>query len=127
MCDPETREQLRAVLIETYFSPEVRPALLEQGQVNCEVYEYSKSLMAAPEAGFGKEGAARNEKVRDQGFRLVRPLPLQKLRDGTVIDNYYTRIKRDHGFLRNLVAARLSPSVFKKRVASERFCIGLLP
>ena len=58
---------------------------------------------------------------------LVRPLPLQKLHNRTAIDNYYTRIKRDHGFLRNLLDAHLSPSAFRKRVVSARFCIGLLP
>lgn len=58
---------------------------------------------------------------------LVRPLPLHKLRDSAAIDKYYRRIQRDHGFLRNLLVARLSPSAFRKKVVSERFCIGLLP
>ena len=58
---------------------------------------------------------------------LVRPLPLQKPRNRTSIESYYTRIKRNHGFLRNLLEDRLSPSAFRERVASERFCIGLLP
>jgi putative restriction endonuclease len=34
MCKPETREQLRAVLIESYFSPEIRVKVLEQGHLN---------------------------------------------------------------------------------------------
>ena len=54
---------------------------------------------------------------------LVRPLPLPRLSNGTAVDNYYPRIKRDHGFLRNLLAARLSPSAFRKKVVSERFCM----
>jgi hypothetical protein len=58
---------------------------------------------------------------------LVRPLPLQKLQDKTAVDKYFTRIKRDHGFLQNLLDAHLSPAAFRKRVVSERFCIGLLP
>jgi len=58
---------------------------------------------------------------------LVTPLPLDKLRDSAAMDKYYRRIQRDHGFLRNLLDARLSLSAFRKRVVSERFCIGLLP
>ncbi|MBW1804328.1 MAG: hypothetical protein JRJ85_26790, partial [Deltaproteobacteria bacterium] len=55
LCDPETRERLRLVLIQTYFAPEVQPVLLEQGRVNYEAYEYGKKLLADPEAEYGKE------------------------------------------------------------------------
>ena len=69
LCDPETRERLRAVLIETYFAPEVHPVLLEQGQVNYEAYEYSRLLVTDPEAGYREESKEKSGKVRDQGFR----------------------------------------------------------
>jgi len=69
MCDPETRERLRLVLIQTCFPPEVQPTLLEQGRVNYEAYEYGKKLMADPEIQYGKDGKDKSRKARDQGFR----------------------------------------------------------
>jgi len=47
LCNPESRERLRAVLIEAYFAPEVEE----------------------PEAAHWDEGATTSGKVRDQGFR----------------------------------------------------------
>ncbi|HEY9430034.1 MAG TPA: hypothetical protein VI260_00960 [Blastocatellia bacterium] len=40
-----SREQLRALLIEKYFSPELHPGLLEQGIINIEAYRYSQNLL----------------------------------------------------------------------------------
>jgi putative restriction endonuclease len=73
MSNPESREVLRSVLIHTYFAPEIRPRLVEQGSVNITAHEYSRNLLAGiqdphvqwEEAG-GQEKVA---KVRDQGFR----------------------------------------------------------
>ncbi|MBU0681693.1 MAG: HNH endonuclease [Proteobacteria bacterium] len=69
---PSLRERLRAVLIEKYFAPEVRPLLLEQGEINLQAYEYGKSLLAASKSEeitleFKNESLGRQ--VRDQGFR----------------------------------------------------------
>ena len=69
LCDPETREQLRLVLIRTYFAPKVQPVLLEQGRVNYEAYRYSEGLLADPEVEYGKEEIEKSGRVRDQGFR----------------------------------------------------------
>jgi putative restriction endonuclease len=73
MCNPETREQLRAVLIKTYFAPEIQSQLVGQGMVNFEAYEYSKELLkiAETETSFelDKEESEQKKKVRDQGFR----------------------------------------------------------
>lgn len=73
MCNQETREQLRAVLIDTYFAPEIRPKLVEQGHVNYEAYEYSQTLLKVAEmqSPFGdeKEDSEKKRKARDQGFR----------------------------------------------------------
>lgn len=73
MCNRETREQLRAVLINTYFAPVIRPKLVEQGQVNYEAYEYSQKLLKVAEmkSPFGdeKEDFEKRRKARDQGFR----------------------------------------------------------
>jgi len=71
LCDLETRERLRLVLIQTYFAPEVQPALLEQGRVNYEAYEYGKKLLADPEAEYSREETEKSGKARDQGFRKV--------------------------------------------------------
>jgi putative restriction endonuclease len=71
--NPETRERLRAVLINTYFVPEIRPLVEKQGKVNYDAYKYSQTLlkMAEPEVqyGEGKEEEDFQQKVRDQGFR----------------------------------------------------------
>jgi predicted restriction endonuclease len=45
MLNPETRARLRTVLIRTYFTPELRPALLEQASVNVAAYKYSRDLI----------------------------------------------------------------------------------
>jgi predicted restriction endonuclease len=39
LCNPEIREHLRMVLINTYFAPEVISLLVDQGKVNYEAYE----------------------------------------------------------------------------------------
>jgi putative restriction endonuclease len=73
LCNTETRERFRAVLINTYFVPEVRPLVEKQGKVNYDAYHYSQTLlkMAEPEVpyGEGKGGNDFQERVRDQGFR----------------------------------------------------------
>jgi len=50
MCNPETREQLRAVIIQTYFAPDIQSKLVGQGMVNLAAYEYSKELLRVAEA-----------------------------------------------------------------------------
>jgi putative restriction endonuclease len=69
MCNPETREQLRAVLIHGYFAPEIRATLLDQGRVNYEAYEYGKKLLADPDKEYDER--EKKSKARDQGFRKV--------------------------------------------------------
>jgi putative restriction endonuclease len=73
LCNPETRERLRAVLINTYFVPEIRPLVEKQGKINYDAYHYSQTLlkMGEPEVEYG-EGRGEDdfqERVRDQGFR----------------------------------------------------------
>jgi putative restriction endonuclease len=53
---PSLRERLRAVLIEKYFAPEVRPLFLEQGEINYQAYEYGKRLLAASKVGRNNSG-----------------------------------------------------------------------
>jgi len=73
MCKPETREQLRAALIETYFAPEIRPRILEQGHLNYAAYQYSEKLLKVAEGkkDFGKatDESDWQKKIRDSGFR----------------------------------------------------------
>ena len=73
ICNPVTRDQLRTVLLDTYFAPEIRPLLVEQGSINVAAYEYSRELLKEvreTERIWGEdEASGKNEKVRDQGFR----------------------------------------------------------
>ena len=73
MCKPETREQLRAILFETYFAPEIRVKVLEQGQLNYAAYQYSEKLLKVAEwkKQFEKpeDEPEWQKKIRDSGFR----------------------------------------------------------
>ena len=73
MCKPETREQLRATLIESYFAPEIRMKVLEQGLLNYAAYQYSQELLnvAEEKKDFGKvtDEFDWQKKIRDSGFR----------------------------------------------------------
>lgn len=73
LCTEVSRDMLRAVLIETYFAPEVQPALMEQGSVNAEAFHYSLSLLErARTQEFREEAAEEGDyrlSARDQGFR----------------------------------------------------------
>ncbi len=73
MCKPETREQLRAALIETYFAPEIRTKVLEQGHLNYAAYRYSEKLLKVAEwkkdFGKAKDESDWQKEIRDSGFR----------------------------------------------------------
>jgi len=72
LCDSKSREQLRAVLVEAYFSKEMQAVVLEQGVVNLQSYQYSRKLLqvAEQQSLFGEEPTQENrQKSRDQGFR----------------------------------------------------------
>jgi len=73
MCKSETREQLRAVLVTTYFAKEVQPALVEQGSINREAYRYSNELLKRIKEHMRPwsetDSDEKVKKVRDQGFR----------------------------------------------------------
>ena len=72
LCERKSRDQLRSVLIETYFSVDARSAVLEQSVVNIQSYRYSKKLLRVTEQqeliGKKLEDKGR-QKARDQGFR----------------------------------------------------------
>jgi putative restriction endonuclease len=73
LCVEESRNVLRAILIETYFAPEVRPRLIEQGIINAEAFQYSQELLEQARQQKIKEAVAEEERyrpaARDQGFR----------------------------------------------------------
>ena len=73
MLNPESREILRSTLINTYFAPEIRPRLLEQGSVNIIAHEYSEKLLTGvqepPVPWEEAEGPEKAGRIRDQGFR----------------------------------------------------------
>jgi putative restriction endonuclease len=67
-----SRDLLRSVLIETYFAPDVRSSLIEQGAVNREAFLYSKELLERQGAQSVGETLAQEvyrPAARDQGFR----------------------------------------------------------
>jgi len=70
---PDTREQLRATIIQTYFAKEIQSKILECGNVNVKAYEYSKALLKEVKdkqrPWDSIDSNERTEKVRDQGFR----------------------------------------------------------
>jgi putative restriction endonuclease len=45
LLDGKERDELRRVLIETYFAPDVRPKLVEVGQITAESFQYSLELL----------------------------------------------------------------------------------
>jgi len=69
----ESRNVLRTVLIETYFAPDMQPALAEQGAINLEAFHYSQALLEQARAQHIEERLVDAEHyqpaVRDQGFR----------------------------------------------------------
>jgi len=73
LCVEESRNLLRAVLIETYFTPDTQPALVEQGSVNLEAFHYSQALLEWARSHQAKEELVDKERyrpaARNQGFR----------------------------------------------------------
>jgi putative restriction endonuclease len=68
----EPRNALRSVLIQTYFVPEYHPALLQQGSVNLQTYQYSSELIKNVRQQVKESVADEDEfqvNIRDQGFR----------------------------------------------------------
>ena len=69
----ENRGRLRSVLIETYFSPEIRPLVVEQSITNRGAFSYSEELLRRPEDSRVEETLSLEEAyrpaIRDQGFR----------------------------------------------------------
>ena len=66
-----SRNELRRVLIEKYFTPEAQAALLNQGVVNQEAYQYSETLLRQAKDKLFREGAFQDYQTaaRDQVFR----------------------------------------------------------
>jgi putative restriction endonuclease len=73
LCIQEMRDALRTVLIQTYFSAEMHPRLVEQGHINIEGFQYSQKLLEKARTKIVKESSGSfqeiSRKVRDQGFR----------------------------------------------------------
>jgi len=58
---------------------------------------------------------------------LVRPLPLDRLNKGKEIEKYFIRVRRDHGFLKNIFDITLKTKTVVNRLVSTKFSIGLNP
>ena len=66
-----SRDELCRVLAEKYFTPEAQAALLNQGVVNQEAYQYSNTLLKQAKDKLFREGNFQDYQraSRDQGFR----------------------------------------------------------
>ena len=74
LCQEESRNLLRTVLIENYFAPELHAGLVEQGIINKEAFQYSQSLLEKSRHQQVQEDTETEKyapAVRDQGFRRV--------------------------------------------------------
>lgn len=72
LCVEESRNVLRTVLIETYFASDTQEALVKQGIINSEAFEYSQFLLSRARQAAKEETVIEKEyqqPVRDQGFR----------------------------------------------------------
>lgn len=75
LMQPEAREQLRMVLINTYFAPEIRPILVKQAKVNVAAYQYRLDLFKAKDAAehpgvwLNRQEPEVAAGARNQGFR----------------------------------------------------------
>lgn len=74
ICLKETRDTLRKVLIETYFSPTVQPQLEQLSHINKAALDYSLDLLNKPTQPHkikenSEPAADYIKQVRDQGFR----------------------------------------------------------
>jgi len=67
LCAPDKREQLRSVIIHTYFDPAVQTEVNHCGKVNVKSFNYSREIMEVGETKGVFELV--DKKVRDQGFR----------------------------------------------------------
>lgn len=59
MQDPQGRNRLRAVLIESYFAPELRPLVVNLGEITAEAFQYSFDLLSSANKRFRLGGKQR--------------------------------------------------------------------
>lgn len=71
MQDSESREQLRRVLVETFFAQDAKPDVYDQGRVNKEAYHYSQKLFEQASGNASPHSREVEQPVRAQGFRHV--------------------------------------------------------
>jgi putative restriction endonuclease len=65
----KSREELRAALLNTYFTPDIRQLLLREAAENQEAFEYSQRLLQVAEAAMPFGQPDKPQQIRDQGFR----------------------------------------------------------
>jgi putative restriction endonuclease len=77
---PQSRDELRRVLVETYFAPQVRAAIVEVGVITAQSFEYSRNLLSRSREPF-------------------------TLKEAPELAAQYTTESRSTGFRRTIVAA----------------------
>jgi putative restriction endonuclease len=76
LSEPDARDALRRVLIEKYFTPDIRHEVVKVGRITSESFEYSRELIDRVKGRFTlKEAPATDEtyltEARSVGFRRV--------------------------------------------------------
>ena len=72
LSDDDTRESLRRVLVETYFSDAVQASIVDQGRVHVEAYRYSRALLEhLLDQASASPVHEPDEPVRSRGFRMT--------------------------------------------------------
>ena len=68
-CEDQSREELRNVILDTYFSQDIREVLRQEALDNQAAAQYSQILLQAAEQAATYEVPEKTQHVRDQGFR----------------------------------------------------------
>ena len=78
MQDSQPRNRLRAVLIQSYFAPELRPEIVALGEITTEAFQYSLDLLNCAKERFKLKGKGLKEtgeeyqpEARSVGFRRI--------------------------------------------------------
>ena len=74
LCVKETRDMLRGVIIEKYFSASMQAILFERANTNLVAHQYSLELLAKArkqDSGAVQDKDETQRPVRDQGFRIA--------------------------------------------------------
>jgi putative restriction endonuclease len=67
--DPESRDSLRRVIIEEYFTPKARPVIVEVSRITIESFEYSRELLNRSRGRFTLDDSPDFDEIYDAEVR----------------------------------------------------------